>query len=129
MIPKSAHHVSFSVRDLDRARAFYENVLGLEPIERPDFGFPGAWLQAADVQVHLIQVPADFPGEARSGRPNPMENHTAFAIDDYEKVVGELRSRGADVLETSAEVGQMWVRDPDGNVIELIAPGGRLGRR
>ena len=129
MIPKSAHHVSFSVSDLARSCAFYEDVLGLVAIDRPDFGFPGAWYQAADVQVHLIQLPGDAGEGAPDGRPNPMENHMAFAVDDYQKVVGELRARGADVLETSAEVGQMWVRDPDGNVIELIVPGGRLGRR
>jgi hypothetical protein len=26
------------------------------------------------------------------------------------------------VLESGAAAGQMWIRDPDGNVIELIAP-------
>ena len=31
-----------------------------------------------------------------------------------------LKARGVEVLETSAERGQLWVRDPDGNVLELI---------
>jgi hypothetical protein len=35
-------------------------------------------------------------------------------------VLAELKARGITVLETNAEVGQMWVRDPDGHIIELI---------
>ena len=46
MIPSRGHHVSFSVSDLEASLAFYRDVLGLEPIERPDFGLPGAWLEA-----------------------------------------------------------------------------------
>ena len=57
MIPVRGHHVSFAVGDVEASLAFYRDVLGLEPIERPDFGFPGAWLEAPGVQVHLIQAP------------------------------------------------------------------------
>ncbi len=41
----------------DEARRFYGELLGLEEIERPDFGFPGAWYQAGPIQVHLIVPP------------------------------------------------------------------------
>ena len=35
---------------------------------------------------------------------------------------GLYEMEGLEVLETSPTVGQMWVQDPDGNIIELIAP-------
>lgn len=36
-------HVSVTVTDLDKAKAFYGDVLGLKEIPRPDFRFPGVW--------------------------------------------------------------------------------------
>lgn len=125
MLAKSVHHLSFAVRDLERSREFYEGLLGLEPIERPDIGLPGAWYGAGNGQVHLIQVPEG----AEVGKPvsslTPLANHSAFAIDDYEATVATLRERGVEVFETKAAIGQLWIRDPDGNVIELIDPNAR----
>lgn len=127
MIVKRAHHVSFRVSDLDRARAFYGDLLGLSPIERPDFGFPGAWYQAGEVQVHLIVAPPEVDTGSPPPGINPLANHAAFEIEDYRAVREALASRGVPLVETGAEVGQLFLQDPDGNVIELIRPGGRLG--
>ncbi|RMF20278.1 MAG: hypothetical protein D6760_11870, partial [Deltaproteobacteria bacterium] len=52
---------------------------------------------------------------------SPYAVHAALAIDDYEATLRELEAAGVEVLATSAAVGQMWIEDPDGNVIELIA--------
>ncbi len=128
MIVKRAHHVSFGVSDLDAARAFYADLLGLREVERPDFGFPGAWYQAGEAQVHLIALPEGFEGVRPSPTLTPITNHAAFEVDDYEKTLAEVEARGIEVLRTSPEVGQLWIRDPDGNNIELIQPGGQLGR-
>ena len=128
MLVKRAHHVSFGVSDLDASRRFYADLLGLEEIERPDFGLPGAGYQAGEAQVHLIALPDGFEGVRPSPTLNPVTNHAAFEIDDYAATLAELEGRGIEVLTTSPEVGQMWIRDPDGNIIELIQPGGRLGR-
>jgi catechol 2,3-dioxygenase-like lactoylglutathione lyase family enzyme len=121
MIPRRAHHVSFSVADLERSKRFYEGVLGLETLPRPDFGIAGAWYRAGNVQVHLIARPESAGAEPP--KPfSPIANHTAFGIDDYAKTLSLLRERGVEVLETQPGVGpQMWIRDPDGNVIELTA--------
>jgi catechol 2,3-dioxygenase-like lactoylglutathione lyase family enzyme len=116
----AAHHLSFPVTDLERSRAFYEQVLGLRLIPRPDFGFPGVWYQAGPCEVHLIQtIPGVDVGQAPPSL-NPMAQHAAFAVRDYEQTLAVLKDRGLEVLETSAQQGQMWVRDPDGHIIELI---------
>ena len=120
MIARRVDHVSFAVRDLARSLEFYRGVLGLELAPRPDLGIPGAWLQAGDAQVHLIEVPADFDAGTPPVALNPAAGHAAFGIDDYETALAKLRTHDLEVLAFGAASGQMWVRDPDGNIIELI---------
>src|SRR5215831_5862863 len=120
MIARSLNHVSFAVRDLNRSLAFYRDILGLQPVPRPDLGIPGAWLGAGAAQIHLIEVPADFDVGTPPPTLNPLGGHTAFAIDDYAATLAMLRARGLEVLAIEPSQ-QMWVKDPDGNVIELIA--------
>jgi catechol 2,3-dioxygenase-like lactoylglutathione lyase family enzyme len=128
-ILKGAHHVGFAVTDVERARQFYSGVLGLEEIERPDFGFPGIWYRVGDVEVHIL---GPIPGIDR-GTPaptlTPVTNHAAFAIGDYRTTRAHLAAHGIDVVELGEEMGQMFVRDPDGNVIELIRPRTMAGRQ
>ena len=125
MIGSRVHHVSFPVRDLERARAFYEGLLGLEEIPRPDMGLAGAWYRIGDAEIHIIVTPEGADVGTRPAGLTPLGPHTAFQIDDYAKTLEALEAREVEVLKTSAENGQMWIRDPDGNVFELIAPGSR----
>jgi catechol 2,3-dioxygenase-like lactoylglutathione lyase family enzyme len=121
MIARRVDHVSFAVRDLARSLAFYRDVLGLEPVPRPDLGIPGAWLGAGGAQVHLIEVPADFDAGAPPRALNPMAGHAAFGIDDYDAALAALQKKGLEVLAFGRDAGQMWVKDPDGHIIELIS--------
>ena len=125
MVAKSVNHISFAVRNLERAQGFYEGVLGLEQIERPDFGIPGTWYGAGNAQVHLIEVPDGTDIGAPPPGLTPLANHQAFAIEDYVETLERLKARGIEVLETTPENGQLFVRDPDGYVIELIVEGAR----
>ena len=40
--------------DLERTERFYENVLGLKSLQRPDFSFKGMWYGVGSGQIHLI---------------------------------------------------------------------------
>jgi glyoxylase I family protein len=122
MIARGVHHVSYSVSDLERSRRFYEDILGLEEIERPEMGLPGAWYGAGNAEVHLIGVPEGVDVGTRPASITPLANHQAFEIDDYAKTLEFLEARGVEVLKIGPERGQMWIRDPDGNIIELIEP-------
>jgi glyoxylase I family protein len=113
--PLAVHHVSINVPDVDAAIAFYTDVLGLSVrSDRPDFGFPGAWLDAGGQQVHLI-----------GGDPPPNRGqHFALGVPDIAETVTELRSRGVTVSDPSpVGVGlQAFLTDPAGNLIELHQP-------
>jgi len=112
MQPLAVHHVSINVSDVDAARSFYTDVLGLtERGDRPDLGFGGAWLDAGSQQVHLI---------VSSSTPAPGQ-HFALQVDDLAAVVAELRQRGIDVSNPNP-VGtslQAFLSDPSGNGVEL----------
>jgi len=125
VIARAVNHVSLPVRDLDRALAFYRDFLGLPLAPRPDLGIGGAWLDAGNAQIHLIVVPEGIEVDRPPPSLNPMASHLAFTIDDHEAVLARVHQHGLEVLDAAARVGQMWVRDPDGHVIELISAAAR----
>jgi glyoxylase I family protein len=115
MQPLGVHHVSIMTPDVEAALAFYTDVLGLTVRDdRPDFGIGGAWLDAGDQQVHLVE----------GAVPSEAGQHFALRVGDLEAVVAELRGRGLDVPDPFVTgVGrQTTVRDPAGNVVELNQP-------
>ena len=125
MIATHVHHVSFAVHELAAACVFYEKVLGLKAVPRPDLGLPGAWYAAGASQIHLIETPEGVDvGKVPDGL-TPLADHCAFGIEDYDATLATLKSQGVEILETRPEIGQLWIRDPDGHILELIDPRGR----
>jgi catechol 2,3-dioxygenase-like lactoylglutathione lyase family enzyme len=77
---------------LSRARAFYEGLLGLEPLERPantDSGNPGAWYQCGVQQLHLT-TEKDASSVNRKSR-----RHPAFRVANLE-ALRKKQSRATD---------------------------------
>ena len=107
-------HVSIRSRDLARARDFYERLLGLREVPRPNLGFPGAWYGIGTNQLHLIAREKLLEGI------DPTDPHFALEVESLEAVRGELKAGGIPYLDFGGP--QLWVRDPDGNVVELCEP-------
>ena len=116
MQPLGLHHVSINVADVVAALSFYVQQLGLAArTDRPDFGFGGAWLDAGEQQVHLI--------EARV--PDDRGQHLALRVANLDETVAELRAGGTTISDPSP-VGtgrQAFLHDPSGNLVELHQPG------
>jgi glyoxylase I family protein len=113
--PSGVDHVSLNVPDVPAALAFYTETIGLVQNDtRPDFGFPGAWLDTGNgQQVHLIG--AETP-------PN-LGQHFALCYEDLAAAVAALRAAGLEVSDP-VDVGttgrrQAFTTDPWGNAIEL----------
>ena len=47
------HHLAIKTDDLDATVAFWNGIVGSHSVERPDFDFPGAWLQFGTTMIHL----------------------------------------------------------------------------
>ena len=110
--PLGIHHVSINVTDTAAAVAFYTDVLGftVRP-DRPDFRFAGAWLNAGDQQVHLIEMP---PPEAKG-------QHFALQVAELDATVAAIRAMGVTVSDPKpvATSRQSFLHDPSGNMVEL----------
>jgi catechol 2,3-dioxygenase-like lactoylglutathione lyase family enzyme len=120
--------VVLNVRDAARAVAFYGGLLGLERIT-PE-GQPGPMFfragQATDrVPSLLVLVPLS-PGTQHFQEPRTL-HHLALTIpaDAFDAARATLTDAGVEVRDGKhpvLPVRTMYVRDPDGNEVELIAP-------
>lgn len=111
MRPTTLHHASIRVADLARSIRFYEGVLGLRPLPRPELGIAGRWYGIGGGQLHLIE------GAAPATPFDPSGPHFALAVADLDAARRELASAGISTLDPGGN--QLWIQDPDGNVVEL----------
>jgi glyoxylase I family protein len=118
---ESFHHISLSVTDLERAKRFYGDALGLREIARPAFDFPGAWYDLGNAQLHLIVH--DAPRSLRgTTNVDSRDGHFALRVSGYAAAVERLRAHGVSFLEKPRNAtpwAQIHLTDPDGNGIEL----------
>jgi catechol 2,3-dioxygenase-like lactoylglutathione lyase family enzyme len=129
-MPLSPHAVletSLYVADLDRAVAFYENVLGLRQITDGYFeGGRGAALQVGSGSSVLLLFRADITqlGGILPAHGTAGAGHVAFRIEPREcdSWRQRLREHGV-VIEKEFAFGtstpSIYFRDPDGNSLEL----------
>ena len=122
MLGKADATPMIAVTDLDRARKFYEDALGLEAKE--EWG-EGVTLESGDTLINLYK--SEFAGTNKATALN-------FDVDDIDKEVNELKDKGVffekyDLpgLEAQGDlyVGEggfktAWFKDPDGNILSLI---------
>lgn len=118
-------HPAFGCHDLEVSLAFYE-LFGIRESFR---------LLQDDGSVRLVylHIAGDrflelFPGgpapENRATREQQSYRHLCLVTDDIEGMVEHLRSNGV-TIDAEPKVGldfntQAWVKDPDGNAIELM---------
>ena len=115
-------HLALAAHDLERSLAFYAK-LGIHEafrLHREDGSLMLVYLHVAGDR--FIEV---FPG---GPPPDPERRgsflHLCLLTDDMEATVEQLRSEGV-TIEREPKVGldhntQAWIRDPDGNAIELM---------
>lgn len=124
-------HVTVVVKDLQRSRQFYAEVLGMQEVPRPAFSFAGLWFQAGSTQIHLI-LEHDESGPARVFVPEKCSisrtRHFAFEVDDALAARDRLNELGIEIVAgpKSRPDGptQLYVMDPDRNLVELFSLSG-----
>jgi catechol 2,3-dioxygenase-like lactoylglutathione lyase family enzyme len=125
---QSLDHFVLRVRDLDRALAFYRDVLGL-PIEFLDEYRSGTrpFVSARVGEASLIDLVPDPTYDPGQGIGGFLHFCVHLRRGDFETIIPWLKEHGVEVLEDQpvARMGargmglSIYVRDPDGYVVEL----------
>ena len=114
------NHVAIPTQDVERSSQFYRRVLLLDPIERPAFSFPGAWFRlGASQELHIIGKRDDEPVFS-----NNRSHHFALRVDSLEEWENHLASLGIALPARRVRPDgalQLFLRDPDGHVVELFS--------
>ncbi len=128
---RALDHAALLVKDVERSRQFYVQILGMNEEPRPsNFSFPGAWFRKGTAHIHLV-------GEIEEGRATQVvptyrgnelaighATHLAFEVDDLEATQQHLRLHNIEIVGGPRPRGdgvqQLYVLDPDGYVIAFF---------
>ena len=113
------HHASIIVADTETSLRFYRDLLGIPTCERPDLGFPGAWLQIGNQQIHLLELPNPDPVKNRPEHGG-RDRHIAFSVTGLDNIQVKLQGKGIPYTLSKSGRNALFCRDPDGNAVELI---------
>ena len=115
-------HVVLKVADMERALAFYQDVLGCREERRVE-------------SIGLVQMRAgtsliDLIAADRNPADAANMDHFALRIEPFEEhgLRDHLKAHGVDAGETAQRYGaegsgpSIYITDPDGNVVELKGP-------
>ncbi len=110
---RGLNHLTLAVRDVDRAVAFYRDVLQFDVAKTwPD----GAYLTAGTLWLCLSRDPRTREA------PHPDYTHAAFdvAADAFPQVCDRVRASGAPIWKDNRSEGEsLYFLDPDGHKLEI----------
>jgi len=126
MLGKADATPMIAVKDLDRARKFYEDTLGLETDD--EWGGEGVTLKSGDTLINVYR--SEFAGTNKA-------TALTFDVDDIDKEVSDLKEKGVffehydlpgleprgDLYVGESGFKTAWFKDPDGNILSLIEGG------
>jgi catechol 2,3-dioxygenase-like lactoylglutathione lyase family enzyme len=122
MLGKTDATPMIAVKDLDRARKFYEDTLGLTTTD--EMGGEGLTMKSGDTVINVYR--SEFAGTNKA-------TALTFDVDDISAEVRELKDKGVffeqyDMpglerkgdLYVAEGMKTAWFKDPDGNILSLF---------
>lgn len=126
-------HLNFVTNDLPKTIDFYVNKLGLkirftlDNKEGQHFGYyfdcgNSTFIEVFDQALAVKQ----WGGQVAELKQGTIYKHFCFEVTGLEEYCKQLKSKGVEVTEISLGMDnsrQAWIKDPDGNAIELMEYG------
>lgn len=124
-------HIVLRVRDKTAMLDFYVKVLGLTiDRDRPDLGL--THVRAGSQMIDLVTLDGPLGRKGGRGPASEGRNLDHFALQvrpfDLAAIQAHLAAHGVEIVEEGDRYGaegdgpSIYVRDPEGNVIELKGP-------
>ncbi|MGE2736602.1 VOC family protein [Mycolicibacterium vaccae] len=129
-------HIGLRVRDLERSKTFYE-ALGFEEVKRltmpdemaqglvglePPIGFEAAYLRNDGVVLQLLTFSGHpAPDEPERGLLGAGLTHMSIAVTDMAAARAAVTAGGGGVVSDPGGGFVCMVRDPDGQLLELVS--------
>ena len=133
------NHVGLVVADRERSRRFYEGLLGFEfwwEIDAPDDRTAPLLQLPEPVGLHATYLVLDgFVLElidysrrpVHAGAQRVMDQigltHISLSVPDLPGVLARVAEFGGAVVEATVSDGAAMIRDPDGQLLELLSDG------
>ncbi len=134
--PVVYNHVGHCVTDLNRSRRFYEELLAFR-FERefaapdiptaqllritPPVGLRAVYLRRDGLLLELLHYDrADNPAYRERAMNEPGLTHLSLSVEDVPGVAARVSAYGGTVLDDTDIGLGLYVRDPDGQLIELL---------
>jgi len=131
------NHLGQCVTDLARSKRFYCDLLGFTPdreINPPDelsaklmsleppLGMTACYLVRDGLVLELLHYAAD--GQTRAPRTRTMNEpgltHISLSVDDLDATLARVAEFGGEVIAESNIGAAAFIRDPDGQLVELL---------
>jgi len=125
MLGKADATPMIAVKDIDRAKQFYSDKLGLKPVN--EMGEELFMLKSGETTFNVYR--SEFAGTNKA-------TALTFDVDDIDAEVRELKDKGVkfehyDVEGLRADgdiysgegMKTAWFKDPDGNILSLVEEG------
>lgn len=140
------HHTGLTVSELEPSLAFWRDALGMHEVMRQQKqgGYFEAIVGEPDVDVEIVHLAFDDAGprielfafrsprrDAHVGRPAEIGfAHVCVVCDDLDELLARLVAAGGTPVSAPVEIDSganaggraLYVRDPDGHVLELFTP-------
>ena len=135
--PVAFNHVGQCVTDLERSKRFYCELLGFEAdreINPPDklsaqllgltppLGMTASYLVRDGLVLELLHFAAPDqtqPYQARAMN-QPGLTHISLSVEDLDGVLARVPDFGGEVLAASNIGAGVFIKDPDGQLVELL---------
>lgn len=117
------NHVAFSVADLQKSTAFYQQIIGLDTIPEPFRDGRHTWFSiGSNSHLHLIQNPGPVTVP-------PKNTHLCFSVSSMDVFIENLNRKGISFEDWPGKKGavtvrvdkvkQIYLQDPDGYWLEI----------
>jgi len=130
--PKKLGHVGIYVKDLEKSKTFYTEVVGLKVSDE----LPARAVFMRCSHDHhdtvLFQLPSEKPGHSWNDRVELQQlSYEVDRLDELRQKVAELRAQGIEVIGPEQKGPGMdktiEFRDPDGNKIQFYCEMDQIG--